>query len=63
MVIFKGDGILDAFYSRVLERFKVLWTPYKSEYLMETIRDNNEDLIGALRKVDNVQIGQRRPKW
>ena len=39
MVIFKGDGSLDALYSRLGERLKVLWTPYMSEYLMETIRD------------------------
>ena len=33
-----------------------------SDYLMKPIKDN-EDLKGALRKVNNVQKGQKRPKW
>ena len=33
-----------------------------SDYLMETIRDN-EDLKGALKKVNNVQTQQKQPKW
>ena len=54
MRIFKGDGGLDALYSRLGERFNVLWTSYISEYRMETNRDI-EDLKRALRKVNNVQ--------
>ena len=62
MVIFKGDGSLDAFVSTLWERFKVLWTSDMSEYLMETIRDH-KDLKGALKKVNNVQNHQKQPKW
>ena len=62
MRIFKGDGSLDALYLRLGEIIKVLWTSYMPEYLMETIRDN-EDLKGALRKVHNVPNGEKQQKW
>ena len=62
MRIFKGDGILDELYSRLGERLKVLRTSYMPEYLMETIRDN-EDLKEALGKAHNVQNGQQQQEW
>ena len=57
MRIFKGDGGLDALYSRLGERFNVLWTSFISEYRMETNRDI-EDLKGALRKVNTSKTAK-----
>ena len=45
-VIFKGDGSLDALFSRFLERLNVFWIPHMSGYLMDLmkpIRDNGND--------------------
>ena len=49
-VILKGDGSLDGPNSRLVERFKVLWTPQVSGYQMEPlgVKDN---LIGGIRNV------------
>ena len=54
-VNFKGDNSLGAFFSRLLEKFYVFWTPKESGYLMESIgvKDN------LRRGVKNIQNGQR----
>ena len=54
-VILKGDGSLDGLYSRLVERFKVLWTPQVSGYQMESlgVKDN---LTGG---VTNIQKAVR----
>ena len=57
-VIFKGDGSLDALFTRLWERLMWLWTSHMSGYFMEPIKDN-EDLKGAVRNVNN---GQKRLK-
>ena len=58
-VIFEGDGSVDAFISRLLERLKLLWTSHMSGYLMEPIRDS-EDFKGFVRNVKNCQ---KQPIW
>ena len=52
-VIFKGDGSLNALFSRFLERLNVFWIPYMSGYLMDLIKlfRDDEDFKGALRNV------------
>ena len=54
-VIFKGDGSLDALFSRFLERLNVFWIPHMSGYLMDLIKliRDDEDFKGALRNVKN----------
>ena len=54
-VIFKGDGSLDAFFSRFLERLNVFWIPHMSGYLMDLMKPirDNEDFKGAFRNVKN----------
>ena len=49
MVIFKGDGSLDALFSRFLERLNVLWIPHMSGYPMDLIKliRENDDFKGA----------------
>ena len=46
-VIFKGDGSLDAFFSRFWERLNVFWIPHMSGYLMDLMKPigDNEDRI------------------
>ena len=56
-VIFKGDGNLDALFSRLWERLKLFWTSHMSGYLMEPIRDN-EDFPGLVR---NIHKGLKQP--
>ena len=46
-VIFKGNGLLDAFSVKILERFILVWTSHMSGYLLESIRDN-ENFKGAV---------------
>ena len=60
-VIFKGDGSLDALFSRFLERLKVFWIPHMSGCLLDLnkpIRDNY-DFKGAFM---NVKNGPKRAK-
>ena len=52
--VFKGDGSLDALFSRLWERLKGCWTSHISGFLLEPIRDN-EDFKGAVRNVNNSQ--------
>ena len=61
-VIFKGDGSLDALFSRFLERFNVFWIPHMSGYLMDLMKPirDNEDLKGAVRNVKNNQKGPKK---
>jgi hypothetical protein len=49
-VILKGDGSLDGHNSRLVERFKVVWTPQVSGYQMEPlgVKDN---LIGGVMNI------------
>ena len=60
-VIFKGDGSLDALFSRFLERLNVFWIPHMSGYLMDLMKPirDNEDFKGAFR---NVKNGPNRAK-
>ena len=60
-VIFKGDGSLDALFSRFLERLNVFWIPHMSGYFMDLIKliRDDEDFKGALR---NVKNGPKRAK-
>ena len=51
----KGEGSLDAYFSRLWEKFKVFSTPKKSGYLMEQIGVNDD----VRRGIRNVQIGQK----
>ena len=48
--ILKGDGSLDGPNSRLVERFKVLWTPQVSGYQMEPI-GVKENLVGGVRNI------------
>ena len=41
-VTFKGDGSLDALFSRLKEILKVFLTPHMSGYLSEPIQDNDD---------------------
>ena len=54
--ILKGDGSLEAFFSRLLEKFKVCWTPKRSGYQMETI-GVKDDLRRGIRNDQNEQKG------
>ena len=56
-VIFKGDGSLDALFSRLWETLKLFWTSDVSGYPMEPIRDN-EDFKGAIRNFKTAENGQ-----
>ena len=47
-VILKGDGSLDGPNSKLVERFKVLWTPQVLRYQMEPLRVK-DNLIGGFR--------------
>ena len=60
-VIFKGDGSLDAFFSRLWEKFNVFCTPKESGYLMEPI-EVKDDLRRGVMNDQNCQKGdfQRR---
>ena len=49
-VISKGDGSLDALFSRLWERLQLFWTSHMSGYFIEPIRDN-EDSKEAFRNV------------
>ena len=46
-VILKGDGSLDGLYSRLVERFKVFWTPQVSGYQIEPLGVKDK-LIGGV---------------
>ena len=52
-MILKGDRSLDGLYSRLVERFKVLWTPQVSGYQLEPfgVKDN---LTGGVRNVQKA---------
>ena len=56
---FKGNGSLDALFSRLSERLKLFWTSQISGYLMEPIGDI-EDFTGAVR---NIKKGIKGPIW
>ena len=49
-VILKGDGSLDGSNSKLVERFKVLWTPQVSGYQMEPL-GAKDNLKGGVRNV------------
>ena len=48
-------------FLRLWDRFKVEWTPFISEYIIEPIQDD-EYFKEALGKVNNVKNGQKQPK-
>ena len=56
-VILKGDGSLDAPFSRIWKRLAVFWHPHMSCYLTELI-DDNEDIQEVS---SSVQKGQEQP--
>ena len=64
-VIFKGDGSLDALFSRFWERFNVFWIPHMSGYLMDLMKPirDNEDFKGAVRNVKNGPKRGKKVKW
>ena len=57
-MIFKGDGSLDALFSRLSERLNLFWTSHMSGYLLKPIRDNKE-FKGAGRKIKKGQNGKK----
>ena len=63
-VILKGDGSLDKLFSRLSEKFKVLWNPKESGYLKEPIGVKGDHRKGV-RNVKNCQKGdsQRRQEF
>ena len=54
--ILKGDGILDGPNSKLVERFKVLWTPQVLGYHMEPLRVK-DNLIGGSRNIQKDHKG------
>ena len=63
-VFFQGDGSLDAFYSRILEKIYVFWTPKESRYIMEPI-GVKDDLRRGVKNISSGQKGkyQRRQDY